>query len=229
MRIAEPGEYAILGLLVEQPRHGYALSRQFAPGTDLRQVVRLEMSQLYAILKKLEALGLITAQDGAPSAEDGAPAPTTQSTQAEHGVASGAGARTRRIYHPTSAGRAAFEAWLAEPVDRPRDLRLMFLLKLFFALHRTPEDVAALLERQERSFAAFHDTLTRQLADPARASTNGGGRSGLFGTLVLRSRLRQTEAAQTWLGDMRAALAALNGPHPNVAERDEANLSGESG
>lgn len=217
MRIAEPGEYAVLGLLVEQPRHGYALSRQFAPGTDLRQVVRLEMSQLYAILKKLETLGLIATQDGSASDETGAPTPGADASSLAHEVAhdaAGGSARTRRVYQPTAAGRAAFEAWLAEPVDRPRDLRLMFLLKLFFALRRTPADVAALLERQEGSFAAFHNTLTRQLADPSAA--NASGRTGLYGTLVLRSRLRQTEAAQAWLGDVRAALAARGGPnmHP---------------
>lgn len=215
MRLAEPGEYAVLGLLVEQPRHGYALVRQFAPGTELRQVVRLEMSQLYAVLKKLETLDLITAQDGGPGGETSAtPRATSAATnlpEASHDAVAGGSARTRRVYAPTAAGRAAFEAWLAEPVDRPRDLRLMFLLKLFFALRRTPDDVAALLDRQARSFAAFHDALARQLADPAPRAA--GGRSGLYGMLVLRARLRQTEAAQAWLGDVRAALAARGGPN----------------
>ena len=56
MQISEPAEYAILGLLESRPRHGYEMFQQFESGT-LRQIVHLEMSQMYAFLKKLERLG----------------------------------------------------------------------------------------------------------------------------------------------------------------------------
>ncbi len=227
MRITEPSEYAVLGLLVEQPRHGYALARQFAPGAELRQVVRLEMSQLYAILKKLELLGLITAV-GASGAEadepaSEAPLPATLRYGEEpeegplaplpaHGEGSGErhAQRGRRVYAPTPAGRAQLEAWLAEPVERPRDLRLTFLLKLFFALRRSRDDAIALLDRQEQALAAFHQALARQLPERQPSALTSPsetpGRGGRFSALVLRARLRQTEAALAWLGDLRADL-----------------------
>jgi PadR family transcriptional regulator AphA len=58
MQISEPAEYAILGLLEGQTMHGYEMFQQFQNGT-LRQIVHLEMSQMYAFLKKLERLKYI--------------------------------------------------------------------------------------------------------------------------------------------------------------------------
>src|SRR5215216_2179 len=44
--------------------------------------------------------------------------------------------------------RAALAAWLAEPTDEPLQVRSLGLLKLFFAQHATPEDVAELARAQ---------------------------------------------------------------------------------
>lgn len=202
MRLGEPGEYAVLGLLCEQPRHGYALAREFAPGTELRQVVRLEISQLYATLKKLELLGLIANAEPhvREAAGDGAAATARADARASLRRSE------RRVYTTTPAGRAEFETWLHVPVPRPRDLRLTFLLKLFFALRRTTDDALALLDRQEDSLATFHAALSQQLAQRLAPMEGALTRSSRFGLLVLRARLRQTEAAQAWLGDLRADL-----------------------
>ena len=119
-------------------------------------------------------------------------------------------ARGRRVYAPTPTGRAQLDEWLAEPVERPRDLRLTFLLKLFFALRRSRDDAIALLDRQEQALAAFHQALARQLPERQPSALTSPpetpGRGGRFTTLVLRARLRQTEAALAWLGDLRADL-----------------------
>jgi DNA-binding PadR family transcriptional regulator len=208
MHVTEPGEYAVLGLLVEQPRHGYALSRQFAPSAELRQVVRLEMSQLYATLKKLETLGMISAGEPA-SAPEHPSAPGDDAADGDVGERAAAHARARRVYHVTGAGRATFEAWLTQPVERPRDLRLMLLLKLFFLLRRSPQDVAALLTRQERVFTDFHAALTRRLAEHLSAASGPSGSGGppeRFSVLVWRARLRQTESALAWIADIRRDL-----------------------
>jgi len=58
MYISEPAEYAILGLLHSQPMHGYELFQEFKNST-LEEIVHLEMSQMYAFLKKLERLEYI--------------------------------------------------------------------------------------------------------------------------------------------------------------------------
>ena len=61
MDISEPAEYAMLGLLQSRPMHGYEMFQQFEEGT-LGKIVRLEMSQMYAYLKKLERLQYIESE-----------------------------------------------------------------------------------------------------------------------------------------------------------------------
>src|SRR5947209_6733538 len=83
--------YVLLGLLEEGPRHGYDLARAFAHDSDLGQAVRLEMSMLYNLLKRLERDGLINGQE-IP------------------------GTRHRRLFTLSETGRALFEQWLTTPV-----------------------------------------------------------------------------------------------------------------
>src|SRR5438105_12278170 len=106
MQISEPAEYAILGLLESQPMHGYDMFHQFKNGT-LGQIIHLEMSQMYAFLKKLERLRYIEAQ----LERQGSRPP-------------------RRVFHLTSLGRSTFFQWLTEPVNRPHEIRILFLIKL---------------------------------------------------------------------------------------------------
>src|SRR6476646_8254449 len=108
MQISEPAEYAMLGLLKERTMHGYEMFQQFEHGT-LGQIVHREMSQMYAFLKKLERLGYIEAE----LEPQGIRPP-------------------RKIFHLTDAGRSIFLEWLTTPVERPREIRVLFLLKLYF-------------------------------------------------------------------------------------------------
>src|SRR5215831_13212196 len=107
MQISEPAEYAILGLLESQPMYGYEMFQQFQGGI-LGQIIHLEMSQMYAFLKKLERLEYIEAE----LEPQGVRPP-------------------RKIFHLTEAGRKIFLEWLTTPVERPREIRLLFLIKLY--------------------------------------------------------------------------------------------------
>lgn len=83
-----PAELTILGLLVEQPRHGYDLERVIED-RGIRAWTELGFSSIYYLLRKLEEKRFVTA--------------------AAEPVAKG-----RRIYTPTPAGRqAAIDATLA--------------------------------------------------------------------------------------------------------------------
>jgi DNA-binding PadR family transcriptional regulator len=129
-------EYALLGLLLDGPGHGYELTRQFAADTELGKVCRLEMSMLYGLIKKLEREGLLSGKDE----------PVT-----EH--------KSRRIIELTPVGRAEFEAWLAEPVLHNREIRVSFLVKLYFARQRSPALVLQLLDDQ----IGFNRALLKKL------------------------------------------------------------------
>jgi len=174
MQISEPAEYAILGLLDGQPMYGYEMFQQFQGGT-LRQIVHLEMSQMYAFLKKLERLEYIEAE----LEPQGIRPP-------------------RRIFHLTDPGRATFHEWLTTPVERPREIRIFFLLKLYFVRQIIPDQTVHLIDREIIACRKFLDHLESQrLPD---ANTND---TAFLDHVVLRSRIHQTRALLDWLCELQ--------------------------
>lgn len=140
-------EWSLLGLLRQQPQHGYALHQELSDAQGLGLVWNLKQSQLYALLDKLEQRGYIS------------PTLDTESYP------------PRKVFHLTNEGRAALDAWLREPVKHGRDLRLEFLAKLYFAhlegravtralLRRQREVCQTWLKQQYRATEALADTQT---------------------------------------------------------------------
>lgn len=126
------GSLALLGFVRRQPRHGYDIYRQLTQSPELRPVWRVKQSRLYALLARLEDAGLLRAT---AEPADGRP--------------------PRKVFHLTAAGAAAFAEWLAQPVAQPRDIRLEFMLKLYFALQEGGETAARLVERQRAVCAGW--------------------------------------------------------------------------
>lgn len=168
-------EETVLGLLRREARHGYDLAREFAPGTVLGDVVHLEMGMLYTHLKKLEREGLVRA---VVVAQESRPA--------------------RRVYAITPAGEAALADWVARPVERTRDLRLDFLLKLYIARDHGPAVAERLMDEQFEVCRRFVTSLAEQL----RAEADD------FRRLVLEMRLAQNQALLDWLAGARAQARA---------------------
>jgi DNA-binding PadR family transcriptional regulator len=176
-----PAEYAILGLLAEEPRHGYDLTRVFAFDTELGQVCHLEMSMLYALLKKLERDGLIDPHPEAVSPN-----------------------KIKRIYRLTEAGQQAFTDWVERPVEKTREIRLNFLVKLYFARRESEAAARQLLDEQ---LAHSQSALKRLLQERQEAIEQGLPETH-FGRMVLELRIKQNEAVVGWLEDNRAKLHA---------------------
>jgi DNA-binding PadR family transcriptional regulator len=87
-----PAELTILGLIIEQPRHGYELERVIEQ-RGIRDWTELGFSSIYYVLGRLERRELVTAE----------PAP---------------GPKSRRVFRATPAGlSAAREATLAMLTD----------------------------------------------------------------------------------------------------------------
>jgi DNA-binding PadR family transcriptional regulator len=122
------GEHAVLALIAEEPRHGWAVVRELAPRGELGRVWTLSRPLAYRALEQLAAQRLIRAT----------------------GTERGEGPR-RTIYAATPAGRNELERWLASPVDHPRDVRSELLLKLTIAKRRGV-DTRPLLRAQQRAF-----------------------------------------------------------------------------
>lgn len=174
MQISEPAEYALLGLLQEEPMHGYEMFQQFERAT-LGEIVHLEMSQMYAFLKKLERLEYIEAEVEARGTRP-----------------------PRKVYHLKARGREVFSDWLLEPVEKPRDIRILFLIKLYFLQRHKPEQVASLVHRQEEACQHFLLHLEHRQQESAQAEEG----EQFLKHVVLRSRIYQTRALLAWLREL---------------------------
>ena len=191
-----PAEHALLGLLALAggTAHGYDLARQFRRDQPLGEVIRLEPAMLYKHLKKLARLGWLTM-----TTEDQAPRPP------------------RQICHLTQSGEAELRRWLGEPVARTREIRLEFLVKLYFAMHLAPELAQRLVSEQRAVMMLLADSLAEQRASLQAPVTASAGDDLFFQDLVLGLRLRQTQAAADWLERTQAALQAGHGLGASIA------------
>ncbi len=170
-RPAQPAEHAILGLLYfeEAGGHGYDLARHFADDRPLGDVLKLEPGMLYHHLKKLARTGWVTV-DIEP-----------QGTRPP-----------RQIYTLTDAGKDQLLRWLREPVQHTREIRLEFLIKLYFARLLDPALAAELIRGQLDRSREVEATLESRLAASTSSTED-------FGRQVLELRLLQTRAAIDWL------------------------------
>jgi len=116
-------EFALLGLIRRSPVHGYNLLQELSGPDGLSEIWKIKISQVYAYLNKLEDQGYLVS---ARLQEGDYPA--------------------RRLYSITPAGESAFRTWMSSPVPTARDLRQLFMLKLYFE-----DDVPPIVIRQLKS------------------------------------------------------------------------------
>ncbi len=140
-----PAEHALLGLLAQSPssRHGYDLAREFLPGSELGEVIRLEPGMLYHHLKKLERDGWVSSHQ---EIVDRRPA--------------------RSVYTLTDAGRAELKRWMQEPVGHTREVRLEFLVKLYLARQTDLELARRLIAEQIATLEEIEATRETESAEP---------------------------------------------------------------
>ena len=131
-----PPDYALLGLLMLGPRHGYELLPYFSRGGELGLVCTLGTPRLYALLHALEELGLVQSETSVVS--NGPP---------------------RKVFSLTEDGVEAFRSWLSQPIMRLRQIRQDFLLKLYFSRLIPDHDTLGLIERQIEAGRAVSDEL----------------------------------------------------------------------
>lgn len=160
--------YALLGFVRHEPLHGYEIYRRLTDTPQLKVVWRMKQSRLYALLSRLEEEGLLQAER---EMQDTRP--------------------PRKVYHLTAAGAQAFDQWLLEPVTIPREMRLDFMLKLYFALHEGQATAACLIERQQ-------DVGAEWLANQEDGERNATA----YLLAVRRYRRGHIEAIQQWLASL---------------------------
>jgi PadR family transcriptional regulator AphA len=166
-----PGEYLVLALLAIRDMHGYDMVSYVAE-SGLDTVCPVEQSTLYTYLRNVESRGFVS--------------------WSEERV----GHRPpRKTYGLTGPGRDRIDTWLRTPVDRMREVRLEFLLKLYFL--RVVD-------------SASHDRLLSEQIAACRTyleHLDEGPNATDFARLVGRSKRSAAEATLGWLKDYSEELA----------------------
>jgi len=156
---------------MEGPSHGYDLHQRLT--TELGKVWRLSQSQVYAVLKRLEQRGEITAR---------------RKAQAK--------LPDRQELHITARGRKRFQEWLEGPAgSSARTVRLDFLTRLYFSRRLAPN-------RTSRIYAAQAQQVTETLRR-LRALLAKMPESQVFNRMSLDLRVRQMELIRVWLREIR--------------------------
>ncbi|NIQ40370.1 MAG: hypothetical protein GTN81_17565 [Proteobacteria bacterium] len=119
-----PFECAILGALMKRPMHGYDIHKFLS--TALKGVWYVGMSNMYNMLKKLEAHGYVSST-----------------------IEANGNRPARRVFNITQKGESLFKDWIAKPVDNIRDLRVEFIAKLYFLRDLRLSGGVRLIERQK--------------------------------------------------------------------------------
>jgi PadR family transcriptional regulator AphA len=135
-------EWVVLGVVCEQPTHGFAIAQLTAPHGELGRAWQVQRPIVYRALSRLAVGGLIAAESVEPG----------QGPQ-------------RTIYAATPAGREAISAWLQTPVGHVREVRSHLLMKLAL-LQRAGLDPADLLRRQQETLAPIARAFRDSQAEP---------------------------------------------------------------
>ena len=118
-------KYGLLGLLVEEPLHGYEVKNRFE--AMLGGTWEVNIGQVYTTLQRLERDGLVR-----PAGERGD--------------------RGKLLYEISDSGRKALNEWLAQPESGPQELREDIYVKLLLAARLANGNLGPLLSRQKRAY-----------------------------------------------------------------------------
>ncbi|MFN8020210.1 MAG: PadR family transcriptional regulator [Acidimicrobiales bacterium] len=124
--------HALLGLLAERPASGYELTKHFE--LSLANVWSAKHSQIYPELVRMAADGWVEAGEE--------------------------GARGRRDYRITPAGRAELRRWLTE-VEPDRASRNEAMLRIFFLGSLDDHEASAYLRREAEAYRSSSAALDR--------------------------------------------------------------------
>jgi DNA-binding PadR family transcriptional regulator len=145
---------------------------------ELGGIWRIRQSQAYAVLKRLEKRGHLSA-----SRIEQEKLPPIQ------------------VLKVTPAGRKHFAAWLETPTaSSVRAIRLEFITRLYFAEKLAPDSV---LQRIEEQAASVRATLER-----LELSLHSAAGNGKFSRLSQQLRIRQLRSTIAWIEACRQEFEA---------------------
>lgn len=189
-------DLAILGLLKEQPMHGYQLSREVAE--QLGGLWKVSYGSLYPTLRRLE-------RDGA--------------VEATTGTTTTGGGRRKTVYRITDEGERLFLQLLEEPPTDGQAEDARFRVRVAFFRYLPPETRIRLMERRraglEDRLAGVNAAITAASVDDDRytLALMEHGRAATTADIAWLNELIQAERVRYDItaphGDRRRARATL--------------------
>jgi DNA-binding PadR family transcriptional regulator len=129
-------KYALLGILAQEPSHGYDIKRAF--DEKVGEFWNLNFGQIYTTLDKLEDEGFI-----------------------QHDEISQQDKPDKKVYRITPAGVEELQDWLTRPLKpEPRTLRDELFIKLMFMNTSDPQPALQLIRTQQSVYLAYMMRLT---------------------------------------------------------------------
>ncbi len=128
-------QHGLLGLLLEQPRHGYELKQAFEEKAGT--FWELNYGQIYSTLDRLNRAGMVEWESYLGEGPE------------------------RKTYRITKKGKEEFHRWLKEPVSKRKPLRDEFFLKLAWQSEDS-ESLLELIREQKRMYLQKMSELTQQ-------------------------------------------------------------------
>jgi DNA-binding PadR family transcriptional regulator len=201
-------ELAVLGLLKEQPLHGYELKKRLSD--TLGSVWGVSYGSLYPALSRLEKAGAIEVVDpqlALARRADSRPMPPTGSLSGEAAAARRRRApkpslRTRKAYRITERGDALFGELLAADETSGSDEERSFALKLAFCRYLPTEGRIELLQRRRARLA---DRLARNRRALAPREQTPAPVPDLYTRSLLEHRTESTIRELVWVDNLIAA------------------------
>lgn len=162
-------EYALLGLLHQQPQSGYDLRKIFA--TTALGNYSSSPGAIYPALKRLESSGLVRAE-----------------------IDSATELRPRRVFSPSRSGRTVFRRWLKAEIKPDDVARRLDDLMLRLAFHWVLDDLEA-TRLFVSAMAAKLDDYVKDLEDQLRQFPD---ETPIQPRLALEAGIEQIKAAARW-------------------------------
>ncbi len=174
-------EYILLDLVDQKPRHGYEIFKELEKLEGIGLIWHLKQSQLYALLDKLEAQDLLVGQ-----------------------ILPGENRPDRKELRLTEQGKQQLEDWANEPVESPREMRQVFLAKLYHIYRIDPgRRTRMLVDRQKITCLRWETDLLKEMSDISPEND--------FTCAVMDYRLRQVQACRDWLEQLPEILNEYGG------------------
>ncbi|RJQ44772.1 MAG: PadR family transcriptional regulator [Anaerolineaceae bacterium] len=161
----------ILGILYDGPKHGYQIHKCLDDPNGIGAVWKIKITNIYGLLDVLEKDGYIV-----PSKQliDDTTYPP------------------KKYFEITDRGKEIFQQWMREPVKHGREIRQVFLSKLYFANKESAEVAHQLILDQIKECNQWL-VNSKQLPD--------GGVE--FVKIVNSFRLMQMKSYITWLEELK--------------------------